>query len=118
MTTLITKRYEKFNHILGVELPSKLLGGSFALEFSDFIKSLPKENLRFVILNFKQVDSVNSSGLGMLVSAYTSLKKDSIELVLVNVPQKVSHLLQITHLDRIFQIYPSEEDFISTIARQ
>jgi anti-sigma B factor antagonist len=98
-----------------VELPAKVLGGSSALAFSDFVNSLKTGGFKFLVLDLRNVQLMNSSGLGMIVSAYTTLKKDSIELILINVPKKIQNLLAITHLDNIFSQYRTFEDFIATL---
>jgi anti-sigma B factor antagonist len=52
---------------------------------------------------------MNSSGLGMLVSGISTLKKHNISMLLANLPEKISALLQITHLDKVFKVYPNVE---------
>ncbi len=97
------------------ELPEKVLGGTSALEFSNFVKSLKSGGYKFLVLDLHNVRIMNSSGLGMIVAAYTTLKKDTIELILINVPEKIQHLLSITHLDQILTQYTKFEDFIATL---
>lgn len=98
-----------------VELPEKVLGGNAALVFSNFVNSLKTEGIKFLVIDLRNVKLINSSGLGMIVSAYTTLKKDTIELILINVPEKIQNLLAITHLDSIFSQYRTFEDFVATL---
>lgn len=98
-----------------VELPEKVLGGSSAFAFSDFVNSLKPGGFKFLVLDLCKVQLINSSGLGMIVAAYTTLKKDSIELILINVPKKIQDLLAMTRLDNIFLQYRTLEDFIATL---
>jgi anti-sigma B factor antagonist len=59
-------------------------------------------------LNFRNVDYVDSSGLGELVCAFTSRRNQGGELKLLNVTKRVRSVLQITKLMSIFEITDDE----------
>lgn len=59
-------------------------------------------------LNLGDVHYIDSSGLGALVSGYTSVEKQGGELKLLNLTDKVSNLMQITKLYTIFDIAKDE----------
>jgi len=100
-------------HILGsntkvaVINPGKdVLGGTQALSFTGTIGELLGKDVKRVVIDLSDVELINSSGIGMLVSGLSTLKKHDIELVLASVPDKVTALLQMTHLIKVFAVYP------------
>lgn len=90
-----------------IELPPMVLGGNDAMAFTSTLQILVAKNVESVIVDLAKVELINSSGLGMLVSGLSSLRKQNISFGLADVPDKVSKLLQMTHLDKVFQIYPN-----------
>ena len=63
-------------------------------------------------MNLGDVGYIDSSGLGQLVSSYTTASKQGATVKLVNVQENVNDLLQITKLYTIFDIYPNETDAV------
>ncbi|MFP4370576.1 MAG: STAS domain-containing protein, partial [Candidatus Kapaibacterium sp.] len=87
-----------------------------ALEFTKELQKLASKNVDYIILDLSKVELMNSSGLGMLVSGLSSMKKNDIRLVLADVPEKVNNLLNMTHLDKVFEIYENVADAESKLA--
>ncbi len=83
------------------------LGGNDALDFTSTLQNIAAENPCCVIINMQELQIINSSGLGMLVSSLGTLKQKSITLALTCVPEKVIKLLEMTHLDKVFTIHDS-----------
>jgi anti-sigma B factor antagonist len=86
------------------KLGSELTGGSGAMEFQNSISDKVADGLKKIILDLAEVDIINSSGLGMIVSAHTTLKQKEVEVILTNLPQKVQDLVSMTHLDKVLKI--------------
>jgi len=60
------------------------------------------------VLNLKDINYVDSSGIGELVKAYTTSKEHGGELKLLNVPKRILDLLQITKLHTLFDMKDDE----------
>jgi anti-sigma B factor antagonist len=67
-----------------------------------------------IILDLSEVPLMDSSALGIIVAALTSLKKKDMKLVLLKPQKAVSDVLRITRLDTIFEIYDDEQKTIRT----
>ncbi len=93
------------NDIAVIELGNMVMGGSDALEFSSLLNELNNKNTRYVIVDMAHVKLINSSGLGMLVAGLTTLKKNDMQLLLTDIPEKVHNLFVMTHLDRVFSTF-------------
>ena len=79
-------------------------------------ESLAKESNR-ILLNLEEVDFIDSSGLGELVSAFTSVKKRGGELKLLHLTTRVQDLLQITKLYTVFDIRDDETSAVGSFLR-
>jgi len=64
---------------------------------------------RDIVLNLKNVSTIDSAGVGELVSAYTTVTHRGGKLKLVNLPAKVNDILQITQLITVFEVYEDEQ---------
>ena len=64
---------------------------------------------RNILINLKDVKTIDSSGIGELVAAYTSATNQGGMLRLFGIPPKVGDILQITQLATVFQVEETEE---------
>ena len=87
-----------------VKLNANVTGGNDALSLQKIVTELSDSDFQTLLIDMADVNIINSSGLGMLISAYSHLKKANKEVKLINVPGKVLKLLQITQFDKIFKI--------------
>lgn len=72
------------------------------------IRQLLEEQHTKIILNLADVDYIDSSGIGELVSGYTAVKSKGGDLKLLHLTKKVHDLLQITKLFTVFEVYSDE----------
>jgi anti-sigma B factor antagonist len=85
---------------------------------SDLLRELIEEKLRSsrkrIIMNLAEINYIDSTGLGELVSVYRQFKSQGGELKLMNLNKKVSDLLQITKLYAVFDIHNDEAQAIAS----
>ena len=74
----------------------------------DAVRKLIAEEKKKIILNLAEVDYIDSSGVGELVSAYTTVRNAGGELKLLNLTQKVHDVLHVTKLYTVFDIRDDE----------
>ncbi len=104
-----TKVSEKYNAIV-VELKGNVMGGPEAQEFSDLLHKFLDEGKKNVIIDLAGVKFMNSSGLGMLISGFTTMKNGGGSLKLAKATEKINSLLVITKLITIFENFDSVEE--------
>ncbi len=80
-----------------------------------FEKVLQKQAKK-VIINFKGVTYIDSSGLATLVEILKNMKQYGGRLRLTNLTSKIKSLFEITKLDRLFEILPEEEEALSSFS--
>lgn len=67
-----------------------------------------------ILINLGNVTTIDSSGIGELVSAYTTVTNRGGKLKLANLPPKVQDILQITQLVTVFDVFPDEEEALAS----
>ncbi|MCG8606592.1 STAS domain-containing protein [bacterium] len=93
-----------------LDLSGKLLGGPPGSQnVKDAIYRFLDQGVSRVVINLDQVTRMNSSGLGILISAMTSLKNKDGELRLAGVNETMEGILVMTKLNSIFDIYDTAE---------
>ena len=92
-----------------LDLDGRLTLGEGSVTLRDSVRSLLADGHKNIVINMKDVDYVDSSGLGELVSAFATAKRDDAKLKLINLAQRVHGLLQITKLLTVFETFDSEE---------
>ena len=78
------------------------------------IRNLVSGGQKKILLNLGSVKYIDSSGIGELVSSYTSINNASGQLKLLNLTQKLQDLLTITKLLTVFDVYDSEADALNS----
>ena len=91
-----------------VDAAGRITLGDGSSAFRDLIKDLLSKGNKKILLNLGEVSYIDSSGIGELVSAYTSVSSGEGELKLLNLNKRVKDLLQITKLYTVFQVHDDE----------
>src|SRR6202023_1995488 len=82
--------------------------GEGSIVLRDTVKDLLGKGQKKILLNLGDVNYIDSSGIGELVSAYTTAKNQGGELKLLKLTKKVHDLLQITKLYTVFDVKDDE----------
>lgn len=110
-----TKLVEKYNAVV-IELKGNVMGGDDTKEFTETLHKLIEEGKNNIIVDLSAVKFMNSSGLGMLISGLTTMKRANGNLKLANVTDKIESLLIITKLITIFESYESVEEAVKSLS--
>jgi len=95
-----------------VDFSGKITLGEGSATLRRTIRELLDRGHRKIILNLYDVDYIDSSGIGELVSGYTTVRGLDGELKLLYLTKRVHDLLQITRLFTVFDVRSDEEDAI------
>jgi anti-sigma B factor antagonist len=93
-----------------IDLSGRITLGEASGKLRDTIREVLSKGQKKVLLNLGDVSYIDSSGLGELVSSYTTASNQGAKVKLLNVQKKVQDLLQITKLYTVFESYVSEAD--------
>lgn len=108
MTRLITNRRQS-GSIAIVDLCGRIDLGEASLILRKTIRELVASGQTKILLNLCEVESIDSAGVGELVGAYTPVMAKGGALKFLNPTKKVLSILQITQLDKVFEIYTNEQ---------
>ena len=93
-----------------LQLSGKLLGGPpDSDEFKDKVYALLDKGINKVVVDLAEVKRMNSSGLGILISAFTSLRSKNGDLKLAAIDEMMQGILIMTKLNTIFETYDTAE---------
>ena len=88
--------------------------GDGSVSLRDAVQEAIKSDSRKLILDMSGVSYMDSSGVGELTGAYTSLKNKDCQLKLLHLTKRIDDLMQITKLATIFDIYSNEKEAIAS----
>ncbi len=97
-----------------LDLSGRITLGEGSVQVRDAVRGLISKGRKNILLNMGDVNYVDSSGLGELVSAFTSAKNQQAEVKLLSLTKKVHDLLQLTKLYTVFDIYDDEAHAITS----
>ena len=92
----------------------KIMGGPDHEKFQTEIKSLIADGHVEVLLNLSKVSWVNSTGLGILVSAFHTLKKNGGQLKICEVSDRIDNILNVTQLKLVFETFDSCDEALAS----
>jgi anti-sigma B factor antagonist len=110
----ITIEERQFRGVTILDLSGKLGLGESNRQLHRSIKRLVSEGKTQIVINLGKITQIDSSGLGELVSGYTTLKAGNGELKLSNVNDRVTDLMTITKLYTVFEIFNVEQDAVNS----
>jgi anti-sigma B factor antagonist len=96
------------NGVTVVDMSGRITLGEGSVVLRETIRDLLAKGEKKILLNLGNVTYIDSSGIGELVSAFTSVRNQGGELKLLNLTKKVHDLLQITKLYTVFDIKDDE----------
>ncbi|MDD4857674.1 MAG: STAS domain-containing protein [Candidatus Krumholzibacteria bacterium] len=99
-----------------LDLQGKLMGGSDAEAFKVAIHKLLDKGRKRVIVNLHGVDWINSTGVGILISGYTTMRRSGGDIRLLHVSDKIRSILYVTKLNTIFMCFESEDEAVASFA--
>ena len=97
-----------------VDLSGRITLGEGSVVLRDTVKDLLGKGQKKILLNLGDVSYIDSSGIGELVSAFTSVRNQGGELKLLHLTKKVHDLLQITKLYTVFDVKDDEAAAIAS----
>ncbi|HDQ45539.1 MAG TPA: anti-sigma factor antagonist [bacterium] len=92
-----------------IRLNGDMVGGPDATGLSEKLHELLEAGRKKILIDMECVRWMNSSGLGILIGAVTTVRNHGGELKLLRLGPKPGQLLKITRLDRIFEFFDNEE---------
>lgn len=100
-----------------LDMSGRITLGEGSVQVRDAVRDLLSKGSKNILLNLADVNYIDSSGIGELVSAFTAVRNQGGELKLLKLTKKVHDLLQITKLYTVFDIKDDEAEAIGSFTR-
>lgn len=100
--------------VMVLELSGKIMGGPDFEKFKDEITTVVDGGFKKVILDLSGVPWINSTGLGILITGYHSIKAAEGVLKICSVKERVLSIFYISQLENIFDVYETREEAIAS----
>jgi len=91
-----------------IDAAGRITLGEGASAFRDLVRDLANKGGQKILLNLNEVSYIDSSGIGELVSGFTTITNHGGVLKLVGLSKRVKDLLQITKLYTVFEVFDDE----------
>jgi anti-sigma B factor antagonist len=91
-----------------VDAVGRITLGDGATTFRDTVRDLANGGNKKLLLNLAEVSYIDSSGIGEMVSGFTTVTNQGGQVKLLNLTKRVKDLLQITKLYTVFEVFDDE----------
>ncbi len=102
--------------IVRVIEPEGILDGTKASDFRGNIERHIADGAQIILIDFKNVTFMDSSGLGTLVMSLKTVRNADAKMFLCSINEQVQMLFELTSMDRVFEIFDNREEFEQTVS--
>lgn len=95
-----------------------LTGGEETEELERAIKQFGEENNKHLVINLSETQHLNSTALGVLISAHSNYTRRGGQMKLAAVDKRIENIFVITKLSLVFDVYPTEEQAIASFVER
>jgi len=106
----------RIGEVLVVKPMDRRIDASSAAAFKALLNDRIQGGQQRIVLNLSEVDFIDSTGLGAIVSSLKSMGEFG-DLVISNPRETVMSLFRLTRMNRVFQILPSEEEALASLSK-
>ena len=106
MSVKLTTR--QVGEVTVVDAAGRITLGEGASTFRDTLRDLAGGGKKKLLLNLAEVSYIDSSGIGEMVSGFTTVTNAGGQVKLLNLTKRVKDLLQITKLYTVFEVFDDE----------
>lgn len=97
-----------------LEIEGKITIGKGDVALREAVHEALGGGARKLLIDLARVSTIDSSGVGELVSAFTTVTNRGGKLKLLNLPPKVNDILQVTQLITVFEVFDNENEAIAS----
>ena len=100
-----------------LDLNGKLTGGPDAEVFRGLFKSLIEQGKKQIVVNLEKVTWINSTGLGILIHGFSSVRSAGGDLVVMHASDRIESILYVTKLSLLFKSFESEDEAVKSFSQ-
>ena len=107
----------KVGDVTVLDCEGRIVFGDESISLRDKVKAI-LPNSRKIVLNLSSVNYIDSGGIGILVSLFTSARTAGGDIKLANLTKRVGDLLQITKLLTVFDVFDDEAHAVNAFKQE
>jgi len=111
----LSVKTRKIDNVVVYDLSGKLTIGEPVMQVRESLRALVNDGTRKFVLNLRDVSYIDSSGLGELVSSYSTIRSKGGDVKLLHLTAKTKDLLQMTKLLTVFDSYDDETKALAAL---
>lgn len=100
-----------------LDLNGKLTGGPDAEVFRTLFKSLIEQGKKQIVVNLEKVSWINSTGLGILIHSFSSVRAAGGDLVVMGASERIESILYVTKLSLLFKSFENEDEAVRSFSQ-
>jgi anti-sigma B factor antagonist len=109
-------KIRRLDDVVIIDLSGRITIGDGTLTVRDALQELIRAGDRKFLMNLAAVDYIDSSGLGELVTLFTTVRKEADgQVKLLNLTRRIRDLLQITKLLTVFEAFENETEALKSM---
>ena len=112
----LTISSRKVEGVAVLDLSGRLVLGKEADFLRDSVRSLVDKGEKKILLNFAEMSYMDSGGLGMLISSYTTVRNHQGKLKLLKLSAKLHELLRFTGFLTLFEVFDDEAEAVKSFS--
>lgn len=101
-----------------VDLYGQLILGDATSRLRELMRQINESGCRRILINMEGLHKIDSSGMGELISAYTTAVKSGGEVKLVNLTSRISDLMKLTKLCTVFDVFEDEDQALDSFSEE
>ena len=107
-----TLKSRRVNGIVIIDISGRLCAGDPALQLRQTLRRLMDDGNKYLLLNLSGVHFVDTSALGVMVTAYANVRRDGGDIKLLHLMNRVKDLLVIAKLLSVFEVFDDEVEAV------
>jgi anti-sigma B factor antagonist len=100
--------------VMVLELSGKIMGGPDHDKFKAEVATVLENDFRKVVLDFSGVPWINSTGLGIIISGFHSIKAAEGVMKVCSVKERVLSIFYISQLENIFEVFGTRDEAVTS----
>ncbi len=108
---------KQVGEVMVLLLSGKIMGGEDQELFTTEIKNLINEGFVDVVLNMEHVEWINSIGIGILMSGFTTVKRNGGLMKFCCLRERVENIFIVTQLKLVFETFETEEQAVASFKK-
>jgi anti-sigma B factor antagonist len=105
----------KVNGVIVIDMSGRLASGEAVLLLRNTVRRFVEDGSARFVLNLGEVSHIDSSGLGELITCYTTIRNRGGDVKLARLTARVKDLLQLTKLVTVFDSYDDEQKAVAAL---